>query len=209
MSVLIVGSDGSMGKRYQAILTYLGVKTTLADKRHTRDEVSHMANQSSGIIIASPTETHVDIVRQLLVFQKPILCEKPVTKNIFELKTLQKEIAFQRTPFRMVMQYEMLTETNRIGRSYYNYFKHGNDGLAWDCMQIIGLARGHVQIEERSPVWSCMINGKTIHLEHMDAAYIGYVQKWIKEPNQDPEKILDIHEKTASFERVGCSVAYN
>lgn len=209
MAVLIIGADGSMGKRYQAIMSYLGTKTLLADKNHSITKIKELADQADGIIVATPTDTHVSIVREVLAFRKPILCEKPVSKNLLELKTLQAEIHFHRTPFRMVMQYEMLADPIRIGRSYYNYFRHGSDGLVWDCMQIVGLARTTVSLAETSPVWGCMINGKSLNLQHMDAAYVGYVQKWFRDPAQEASRIYEMHEKTDDHLRSLTNVAHH
>lgn len=199
MSILIVGAQGSMGKRYQCILNYLEKPFECVDQYDELRDIKKIAQRSSGIIIATPTDTHVKYIREFLPYQKPILCEKPITKDISELKALQDEITESKTPFRMMFQYEILADTNRLGASRYNYFRHGNDGLVWDCLQIIGLARGEIKLAETSPVWSCGINGKTLNLAHMDAAYIAYVQRWFFKPDDSLLKILQVHEKTAEY----------
>ncbi len=101
----------------------------------------------------------------------------------------------------MTYQYSLIASKDTIGKSFYNYFRHGNDGLAWDCLQIIGLARGAISLEECSPVWSCVINGRRVPLAAMDAAYIGYVQSWFKNPHQDMGLLQAIHEKTDAYEK--------
>lgn len=198
--ILIIGAKGSMGQRYQAILNYLGIESVCVDKEHNRHFIAKMAAECEGAIIATPTQTHADFIRLLLPFKQPILCEKPVTKSVDELKALLAEIKQSKTPFRMMYQYKLLAKSDSIGKSFYNYFRHGNDGLIWDCLQIIGLARGELTLGENSPVWRCMINGKPINIRDMDAAYIGYVQLWLQKPAQDLEEILKIHEKTAQAE---------
>jgi hypothetical protein len=198
MSILIVGANGNMGKRYGAILTYLGKQWSGVDAEHNRHFVLASARASEGVIIATPTATHAQVIRDVLPAGKPILCEKPVTKNVVELKEILGEA---KTPFRMVYQYQLMVSGSRIGRSHYDYFRHGNDGLVWDCLQIIGLSRGKPDLGEASPVWRCMINGKALNLAHMDAAYIAYVQAWLKYPKQDPGEIIAIHEKVDDFER--------
>jgi hypothetical protein len=199
MSILIVGAHGSMGKRYQAILKYLNREYHCVDKENSAQDIQFMAARSSGIIIATPTDTHVKFVREFLPFRKPILCEKPVTKDIGELRHLRDEIKESGTPFRMMYQYEILGDTLRNGASRYNYFRHGSDGLVWDCLQIIGLARSEVKLEETSPVWSCMINGRALQFSHMDAAYIAYIQRWLHRPDDSLLKIVHAHEKTAEY----------
>lgn len=197
MSILIVGTHGSMGKRYEAILRYLGKQFVGVDKEHNRHYVNEQAAKADGIIIATPTDTHAEYIERFAPLSKPILCEKPVTKSIDELNRLLETVKSHKTPFRMMYQYKVLATQSSIGKSHYDYFRHGSDGLVWDCLQIIGLARGELRLGEASPVWSCVINGRTLNLAHMDAAYIAYVQKWLQNPAQDLGEILAIHQKTA------------
>lgn len=203
MSILIVGANGSMGRRYRAIMGYLGKIVSLVDKDDSMQSILAEAKNSTGVIIATPTDTHAEYIRQFSAMHMPILCEKPITKNIDELKALMGEVAARRVPFRMMMQYEMLADPARIGPSRYAYYNSGKDGLFWDCIQIIGLARSSVTLSNdiSQAVWRCMINGKAINPAHMDAAYIGYVQKWFKSPSQDVKRLIHIHEKTAAAEK--------
>lgn len=199
--ILIVGANGNMGKRYKAILRFLGKEYLGVDKEHNRHHIKEMAMRSDGVLIATPTELHTEHVRWLLPCGKPIMCEKPITKNIQELRALFDEIRSSNTPFRMINQYKMLDNRGGIGHTVYNYFKHGNDGLVWDCIQIIGIARSKLALGEDSPVWRCVLNGKGVSLSHMDAAYIAYMQEWFKNPAQDLGELLATHEKTADMER--------
>jgi hypothetical protein len=194
--ILIVGGRGSMGRRYQAILKYLGKSFVAVDQETTSNEMKTYALRSDGVILATPTDLHVSQIRELLPLKKPILCEKPITKNLEELRTLFGEIEKSHTPFRMMFQYSVLSAPNRIGKTRYDYFRTGNDGLIWDCMQIIGLARGEVELKNESPVWSCILNGKTLNFTSMDAAYVAYVQRWFLNPEQDLKNLLTLHEKT-------------
>jgi hypothetical protein len=203
MNILIVGSEGSMGKRYQAILKYLGHNPVCADLGTSNNELIDKAMGSGGVIIATPTHTHTDIIRLVAPTRKPILCEKPVCKDPEELRGVLELVQTFGTPFAMMMQYKELAHRDTIGPSMYNYFRHGNDGLIWDCFQVIALARGTVNLGEDSPVWACKINGKTLNLSHMDSAYISYVQKWLKNPDfHDHTEIQRMHEKVAAAERM-------
>lgn len=206
MSILIIGSEGSMGKRYQAILRYLNRSFVCADKQMSGGEMLIAAQRSEGIIIATPTDTHGELIKCLAPLSKPILCEKPIDKDPDQFHEIMEALKAFDTPFRMMMQYEMLISTDSIGHSHYDYFRHGNDGLYWDCMQIIALARGSISIRESSPVWSCKINGKPLNLAHMDAAYIGYVQKWFNKPSQNLAYLEDIHQKVRETEKKSLNV---
>lgn len=194
--IALIGSEGSMGKRYQSIMRYLGVPFRALDALHSRETVLQAAQESDGVVIATPTATHAAFIRALAPLKKPILCEKPVVKNMGDMKELVELLKDTGTPFRMMFQYSMLARTDRIGPTLYNYFRHGSDGLIWDCMQVIGLARGAYMLREDSPVWSCKVNGLRVEFQHMDAAYIAYFQKWLRDPAQDLGEIVAIHEKT-------------
>ena len=191
-----------MGKRYRAVLDYLGKEYVAVDKEHNRHFVAAAAQESDGIIIATPTDTHVDLIRQFGQHEKPILCEKPITKDVKALRKVVADLDPARSPLTMVYQYSVLADRFSQGWSYYNYFKHGTDGLAWDCLQIIGLARGEVDLAEDSPVWRCRLNGKSINLGKMDRAYIKFIEHWIRAPRfQDLGAVVEAHEKTAEMER--------
>lgn len=188
-----------MGKRYKAILKFLGKQFYAADKEISRKDYLNIAKNSTGVIIATPTETHEEIIRDMMPVKIPILCEKPVGMNISKLNDLIYDMQKSGTSFRMMFQYSHLIDKNRIGKTRYDYFRHGKDGLVWDCLQIIGLARGEVTLLEDSPVWSCVINGQTVDISHMDAAYVHYVQKWFSSPAQDLGFIQAIHEKVSDM----------
>jgi hypothetical protein len=199
MRVLVVGAHGSMGVRYQAICKYLNRDFFRMEKTWSDISVDEIPEKVSGIIIATPTDTHLSLIRKFLPYKKPILCEKPITTDVGALHSIMEELKASTTPFRMMFQYDLLTEANKIGPTRYNYFKHGSDGLVWDCLQIIALGRSDIKLGEDSPVWSCMINGKALSLSHMDAAYIAYVQRWFRNPSDSLAKLVHAHEKTAEY----------
>lgn len=201
MSIAIIGGNGGMGRRYQSILSHLDKDFHVADIEHTEDQIIELVKRSEGVIIATPTETHAGLVAALSPLRKPILCEKPISKNMDELKACLLQVKTDQTPFSMVYQYKSLANPYRLGWSHYNYFRHGNDGLAWDCIQIIGLARQQLELEETSPIWRCSINGEALDLSSMDYAYIAFIRDWLKLPNQDLGQLLATHEKTAAMDK--------
>ncbi len=192
---LIIGSEGSMGKRYQAILKFLGEPFGCYDlKTHG---FLKLCDQYSRYIIATPTHTHLEWVARLDEYLKPILCEKPLSKDLVEVK----EILKCKSPLSMMMQYTWLFDRHSFGRSFYDYYNHGPDGLIWDCFQIIALASGEIELKESSPVWSCRINGTKIQRQAMDAAYVEFVRAWLKgEAVVTRDQLLKWHEKVKQFE---------
>lgn len=196
--ILIIGADGNMGQRYSKILNFLGEPWFGVDKK---DKVSnYQLNKTTGVIIASPTQCHMD---HLIEFEKfPILCEKPITTKMIDWELLEKR---NLKHFNMVEQYKFLADPMAEGITQYAYFKHGNDGIYWDCIQPIGLAKGDIYLSEESPVWQCIINGKKIDLRKMDKAYIDNVRAWLRKDSflSGFDQIKEMHFKTKRFQRTG------
>ena len=199
MKVLLLGSEGNMGKRYKAILDYLRIPFSCYDIK-LFGLLEEAAEGCDRAIIATPTNFHAESILDVLCVLpgKPILCEKPIDKNITVLKDLLERCAEAKSDLRMVFQYrKVYKDDGMIGPSHYDYFRHGDDSLLWDCIQIVGLARGTVKLSESSPVWSCAINGQMLKLNMMDWAYVEYISDWLKSPMLcvGPAEILEIHEK--------------
>lgn len=196
--ILIVGANGNMGQRYSKILNFLGEPWIGVDKK---DKISNYdLKKIKKVIIASPTDCHME---HLIEFEKfPILCEKPITTKMIDFELLEKR---KLTHFKMVEQYKFLVDPMAFGVTKYSYFKHGNDGIYWDCIQPIGLAKGDVYLSEESPVWHCIINGKSIDLRKMDEAYIHNVKAWLRGDSflSGYEQIKKMHLKTKSFLKTG------
>ena len=196
MSILIVGGKGNMGSRYARNLWHLDKEVLIADVDTKPKEIEKMADRASGIIIATPTDTHSAFILSLSRHKKPILCEKPLCKDVKELKHTLFEARSNGCKVSMVFQYGILAKPGATGLSSYDYFKHGGDGLAWDCIQIIGLARRGVTLAENSDVWRCMINGHSLNIADMDLAYRKFVEGWLLKPDQDMGALVALHEKT-------------
>lgn len=201
--IALIGSEGSMGLRYQTILNYLREPFVALDKAKPDSAmIIKKASACDKIIIATPTITHMEYLRAFLPLKKPILCEKPVWKNLDELIDLHAECNRNGWSYNMVMQYKEYDISQDTGRwSSYNYFRHGDDGKAWDCMQTIGLAKGPVWIKEDSPVWECTINGRSLAFNFMDRAYVIHTMKFIAGTlDQTMDEILLLHKKVQAFQ---------
>lgn len=190
---LLVGSEGSMGRRYQAILKFVKEDFDCLDVNKPKVKDFKYYNR---FIIASPTSTHFSWINELSETGKPILCEKPLSKNLDEVR----QMLFGLSPVSMMMQYKYLVEPSSMGPSWYSYFRHGNDGLVWDLFQIIALAQGSVAIAEDSPIWDCGINGKKLNFSDMDAAYVKAVVSFLSGQYIEPHLIMKWHQKVKDFE---------
>ena len=190
---LLIGSEGSMGRRYQAILNHLnepfeGIDINKFSKRDIKDFDRY--------IIATPTPTHYKWFFELDDLKKPMLIEKPFSKSLEEVTSMVNG----RAPVSIMMQYRYLLDPTSIGPSWFDYYHHGKDGLIWDCFQIISLSQTTPDLAETSPVWSCAINGKRLNIADMDLAYVRAIKDFLAGKFIEPHLILKWHEKVKEFE---------
>lgn len=197
-SVYIMGNRGNMAKRYAAVLDYLGVSYSGHDLGDTVSESE--IKRHTHILICTPTENHLEDLENFGRFQKPMLCEKPFTKEIDLLWKFEKKNKAILPLISMVNQYAQLTNVNDPGGpTVYNYFKSGGDGIAWDCINIIGLSRGTVEVLTTSPFWHCSINGKKLKLSDMDYAYIDMIIDWLRVSKGNWEYARIAHAKVVNY----------
>jgi hypothetical protein len=199
--VYILGYNGNMASRYKAILNFLGV----AHVGHDKNEPFHyQAHEATHFIVCTPTERHLADISACLSFQKPILCEKPLTKELSALLDVNDVWRSDRHLISMVNQYAEIAGTAQDEPSYYNYFKTGGDGLYWDCLNVLGLAKDGCIVNNTSPEWQCTINGKQLGIEMMDQAYIDMIDRWIANPISNWEYALHAHTKVAKILEHAC-----
>lgn len=178
-NVLLIGANGNMGRRYGAILRHLSIPFKGVDKGDVL-----ASKHASHIIIATPTNTHYELLRYFKDDPRKILCEKPITKDERELD----EILGWGDLVEMVNQYRYLDRNESCGDTIYDYFKSGGDGLPWDCINILGLSRGEVSLRNESCIWNCHLNGLKLKLSNMDMAYVRMLKEWLlfdDIPNKD------------------------
>lgn len=196
-AVCVIGYSGNMGKRYTSILDHLNIKW------RGYDHITGWPTPSpefSSYLIATPTNTHHDLIRHLIYCEKPIICEKPVSKNLSELEKLLYDCEKLGTKLQMVSQYDFLVNPTSSGPTIYDYYKHGTDGIYWDCINIIYHAKSSILIQEKSPVWTCIINGHQLSIADMDKAYIAMIKEWLEVPHADYDRIWKAHEKVYQME---------
>lgn len=203
MKVYIYGYKGNMARRYRAVLNHLGHATGGVD---FGDEVFGFSLDSAdAVIVATPTDTHAAVLRSLKDCGRPILCEKPISKDFTVVRDVLDELQRAGTHLEMVNQYAELDDPHSQGVTSYNYYRHGGDGLYWDCISLIRLARGLVTLREDSPVWQCVLNGRRLSLADMDQAYIDMLKRWLAEPKPaNYDELYRAHLKTYELEQGGC-----
>ena len=197
--ILVVGGLGNMGSRYCAILKSIGVEYEIIDVV-TTEPVS--TKGFTGIIIATPTDTHYDLIKEYKKWNLPILCEKAITKSKKELE----EILSWKINLRMINQYEYYFKHDPSLHfsggypNHYNFFKSGTDGLLWDCINVIGTNDDSEMIlASDSPVWSCQIRGKILRIEEMDFAYMWNITHWLNTYRSNFRYIEYAHKKVINL----------
>ncbi len=98
----------------------------------------------------------------------------------------------------MVNQYKYMQKPYR-GETVYDYFKSGSDGLAWDAINICGLAEGKVTLKNKSPFWQCKLNGAVLSHGLVDHSYIEMVQAWLRDPKSNWAYARKAHEKVIQY----------
>jgi hypothetical protein len=194
--VVVVGALGNMGRRYCAILKYLDVPYYAIDvKKLYFDPIDW--NKVYGIIMATPTATHLYDIASYVSYGKPILCEKPITKNLDLLSEFIMD--HPEMELRMINQYEYLIDpANKKyseDLSYYSYYNSGNDGDSWDCINIIGMSNMPVTINKDSPVWNCCINGHVLDRAKVDWSYVENIKDWLCGHTSNLSYIVKAHRK--------------
>lgn len=199
MRYAVIGGRGNMGQRYCHILRWLqheAIPVDIADKCPDSSTLD-------GYIVATPTQFHVKDILRLGPTRLPILCEKPLSTDCRDVRAICKVIEDNDWNVTMVNQYEQLIGSLDKGPSHYDYFKTGPHGVAWDCINILGLASGNVWLNNNSPVWTCSLNGKELNIKDMDSAYINMMRQWIRTPQKPGHLayIVKAHEKAQEYEK--------
>lgn len=181
MKPMILGYKGSIGSRYVAILETLGVD-------YIGVEVGDdLPSKYDAIIIATPTHLHGEHLMRHADDGVPILVEKPLATDLRQALEICDMIDEAGTAVRMVNQYRHIPDDGGEGDTLYDYFKTGADGLYWDTISLIAIARGPVVVKNKSPVWRCTVNGLKLSHSLIENAYIDMVQAFLEKPPTAPE----------------------
>lgn len=204
MSILLVGAHGNMGRRYSSILRHLNKEFVGIDKETDLDGLRDWAIKCKYVILATPTESHLEQIDRISTLGIPILCEKPFSKKMSDLDSVLADCKRYKTNLSMVFNYGFMPQTevkdaNQI--TSYNHFNSGKDGLVWDCIQLIGLAKGPIDLKNKSPLWEVSINGSKLNYADIPMSYVKCVASWLQKPGHDIDALFAIHKKTAAIEK--------
>lgn len=181
--IMLIGSEGSIGRRYKAVLKYLGVDVKCYDIKPGVDVESCVNDDCDGFIVAAPTSSHVSWCRNLLIYEKPILCEKPLGVNVLEVEELSKYAGaneFISVVDNWVHMLQVKGKTN-LDLKYRN-FHTGNEKLSWNLAQPIYLTKdGNLELFLDFPhlIISNVTKEKSYDAADVEHSYIQMIQYWL------------------------------
>lgn len=199
MKIGLLGAKGNMGRRYSAILNAMNLEYDAVD-------IGDRVGKYDYAIIATPTLSHVQCMMDVLAQNENchILCEKPLTTNMDELKRFFASDYKERLRnLKMVNNYDYAYTSavsdsqfiNPTGLTKYDYYNTGNDGLLWDCIQLIKMAKGEITLSKKSYYWSVCINGWSIDRRTIDHSYAHMIKEFIggQMESEDLDHLLNLH----------------
>ena len=183
MQILIIGSSGNMGQRYSACLRLLGHSIIPYDIG-TREPILSLMEQCDKALVCTPTYQHYNDVMMLINNGVDFLCEKPIYKDVETIEKILAKAKDREVTGHMVCNWKYVFDkplepgTCKID---YNCYNTGKDGTAWDCIQLIYLAKGKPDIKTDSPVFSCSINDKSVNRQMIDYSYLNMMKRWLSD----------------------------
>lgn len=198
MKILVIGSNGNMGRRYMVILKYLGVESVGIDLGMNFEIAMQSFDRA---IIATDTPAHQVWVESMIHRGIPFLCEKPISKDLGFLDWLKHKSA----EGRMVSNWAFVKPGQILSPGKheieYDCYNTGKDGLAFDCIQLIHLAKGFPKLQTDCPTFKASIDGELITLDAIADSYVTMIKTWLTEPEKlwNLEEAKKATEKTLSY----------
>lgn len=212
MRVLVIGGNGSMGRRYVAILKHLKEDVYFVDNEFTSYQLLPCFD---AFVVATPTSNHFPMLKMLASLGKPVLCEKPLCQRGLEIEDIERRAIQSNTDIRMVCNWKYainlaMTRAQKIAvegemEIEYNYFDSGKDGFFWDCIQLIHLA-GRFKYDRTHPAFEAKVNGIDVTLEHIHASYVLMVSEWL---HGDKSKLWNLEDALKATKKVKNIVGHN
>lgn len=189
MKVLVIGSEGSTGRRYCKILYEMGIEVIKHDT--VLQGFSETIPEFDRAIISSPTETHYTyycrLVHKLarIMWSELILCEKPASNIIWNSENML---------CKMVNNWAFVIQ-NRIlqpGKHLVEYYSknHGKEGYWFDTCQLHILSNGRGCINETITGFEAYIDGEKVTREMIEQSYQRMIYSWLNRPDE----IWNVHD---------------
>lgn len=204
MKVLVIGSRGNIGSRYSAIVRYFGHELLEYDPSKINYSMPDV-DAYDCCIIATPVSEHSRYLKQIMPY-KPVLCEKPLSFNVDEVKGLARAANQMGAAAYMVNNWAFVgqhREPMSAGSIVINTYNTGADG-EWDLIQPLYLVEDIENIEclRAYPWLSVMIDGTGYGRDDFDRSYVDMVQAFLED---DCGKLWPVERMVTAHERVVAS----
>jgi len=176
--ILLIGGNGSIGKRYRAILDYLEYPYQIFEVHDHFEDLDHASIKRA--LICSPTPKHLEHASMVARLEIPFLCEKPTSKDLFEAQEIAKlPNGFVVNNYAYAVPFQP-GQTNQT--LAYDFYNTGKDSLVFDVCQLVYLSylRAYsLSVRKRSFHWSLVLNGKEIPYKHIELSYLWMLQDFL------------------------------
>jgi len=200
--IALVGGDGGIGRRYQAVLNYLREPYIVIEKG---DDPSLLGTKDvTHAIIATTTENHMEWCERAAHKNLWFLCEKPMSKKKEEIKPLfgEKTMGF-------VVNNWAFVEGSMYGmkpkRLSYNFYNTGKDGLVWDVCQLVylsHLSQGTLEVRTESHEWITYWNDFNVPYNAIEASYVQMIRAFMAHDSKRLWSLTDAYEMSWLCEEV-------
>jgi hypothetical protein len=185
--ILLIGGNGSIGRRYQSVIRALEYPFEIYD--NPKHKAGDPWNKNvSHALICTPTETHTFWAKECARAEIPFLCEKPFSKRPSDALRFKDAKAF------VVNNYNFLPCAQVPRKIYYNFYNTGKDGLVWDVCQLVYLAwKNGVELEvTRDSFWWDMKWGQhQVPYNDIERSYYYMVKAFM---TGDATNLWDMHD---------------
>jgi len=179
MKILVIGSDGSTGRRYCKIMEEMGVSVLKYDIR----DVDSPLPSCDKVIIATPTETHQEYYYMLPMYQETdchnILIEQPAVSDISDLIGIEAKMVCN---WAFVFPDRILQPGKNLVNYSCNYT--GKEGYWFNTCQLHILSNGRGIIAESADTFNATIGGYVVTRSMIEASYFRMIDAWIYRPEE-------------------------
>lgn len=195
--IALIGGNGSIGRRYQAILKSINESFMVMEIGQALN-----LNNCDQAIVATPTETHFEFALRLKEWGRPFLIEKPASIHLKECEEMKSWAC----PGYIVNNYEFLQSNlwypKEVESIAYDFYNTGKDGLAWDLCQLIYMAKRYkarFSGKAHSPEWTMYINNEWVEYNDLEITYIDMIRAFIQ---QDVRRLMHISQCYGMYKAV-------
>jgi hypothetical protein len=173
MKLLIVGSKGSIGSRYEAICRFLKIRHVGVDLNDP------WPKDFTHALICTPTGMHTIPAVQAMKEGMEVMIEKPLSKDTKDIETLIRVRDENRVTAWMVNNYffSKIPFSANYDTIKYSYFFSGKDGWEWDCIQLINMCKEFI-FDGTRPVFNLTFDGTGVTLEDVQKSYMTMLLYW-------------------------------